>query len=877
MKTQTRITLLLAGVAVVFVCGFFAVRAYEQHREELIIKSNIYEKNTLFDRILRVESASLELFAYDFSNRDDIVGIVAASGGNPAVMLLERSMPSFNVSALWIYDPWLKPVYVSNPMGIACGERLGSSGAGLDELFSRSYFCHFFMDDPAGLVEFRIAPLQPSEDFLRTSPPRGFLVAARLWSDSYVHDLEVLTDCSLSFDPIGEEETLETSSYDPRSGTVQFSRVVYGWDKKPLRKIQVRSRVPLAREMRLAAQRQLILMVAFVGVIIAVLSALLILWINVPLKRISDALHHENVALLKNLPETGTEFGNLSRLILHFFRQREELQKEVQERSHAQEALGAALDESRRREAEAGALLAAARAVLEHHDFREAAASILELAIHLSGAGAGFIAEFDPQKKALRVLCSSMSDLAEQATTMPLQGIYAEAFAAAVPCFRNEPLQSLPEQHERIENIICVPLLVERTPAAMLVLANKPAGFSENDLKMASAFSELASVALFNSRTLESLEVSEERFRSVVATARDAIITVTSDDRIVFWNQGAERMFGYSADEAVNRRATMLLPERLRASYETQAAMVPEEALVTSEMIGRRRDGSEFPMELSRSSWKTKDGTFYTAIIRDISERKQSEQKLRESEQRMRMQDKMASLGRVAAGIAHEIRNPLTGITTHVYMLRRYAEAPDVSPTHRQQLQEIIEALQSASDRIEAVIRRVMDFSKPSAPKLLPININDAIKTAINLAATTLRKSSITLQIDLWSDPMPCRADRSLIEQALLNLLINAAQAMVGWEGRKIIAVQSRVERGSVVVVVGDSGPGIAPENRPKIFDPFFTTKSDGSGIGLSLCQRIITDHGGSLSVGTSVLGGAEFIIELPVYQKSSDSGRAIG
>ena len=866
--------LLLAGVAVVFVCGFFAVRAYEQHREELTIKSNIYEKNTLFDRILRFESASLELFAYDFSNRDDVLGIVATVWGNPAVRQLEQSMPSFNVSALWIYDPWLKLVYMSNPIGIAGIEQFKSSGTALEELFSRSYFCHFFMDGPAGLVEFRIAPLQPSEDFLRMSPPRGFLVAARLWSDAYVHDLEVLTDCNISFDLINAEETLETSNYDLRSGTVQFSRVLYGWDKKPLRKIQVRSRIPLAREIRLAARRQLIFMMTFFGVIIAVLSALLILWINVPLKRISASLHHENGALLKDLPEAGTEFGNLARLILHFFRQREELQQEVFERSRAQEALKEALDESRRREAEAGALLAAARAVLEHHDFRNAAASILGLAIQLSGAATGFIAEVDPQLKLLRLLCSSQPDFAEQATTMPLQGIYAEAFTRAAPCFRNKPLQSLSAQHERIENIICVPLLVERTPEAMLVLANKSGGFSENDLKMAAAFSELASVALLNSRTLESLEVSEERFRSVVATAQDAIITVTHDDRIVFWNQGAERMFGYRADEVLDRRATMLLPERLRTFYETQTAVVSEEAFVSREMIGRRRDGSEFPMELSRSSWKTKDGTFYTAIIRDISERKQSEQKLRESEQRMRMQDKMASLGRIAAGIAHEIRNPLTGITTHIYMLQRCADATDVSPKHRQQLQEIIEALQFASDRIESVIRRVMDFSKPSAPQLSPINLNDAIKTAIDLAATTLRKSAITLQTDLLPDLAPCLADRSLIEQALVNLLTNAAEALHTWQGRKIIALQTRMDQGSVVIVVGDSGPGIAPENMTKIFDPFFTTKSDGSGIGLSICQRIITDHRGSLSVGTSPLGGAEFIITLPVSREPSDIGR---
>ena len=869
MKTQTRITLLLTGVALLFISGFILLRSHEQSREELIVKSTIYEKNTLFDRVLRLESASLELFAYDFSSRDDILGIAGSPSENPASTLLERSLPSFNVSAVWLYDASLRLIYSANPLGITGVEQLVRHGSIMRELFSRSFFTHFFMDTPAGLVEFRSAPLQPSEDTLRTTPARGYLFAARLWSPAYLRDLEVVTECSLSVDPLSEQDTLESSSYDPRTGTVQFLRVVYGWDKKPLRQIKVRSQILLAREMKQAAQRQLVLSVLFAAAIIALLSGLLIVWVNVPLRRISASLSAEDPAFLKNLPRASSEFGNLAQLILRFFRQRDELRQEILERSRAQHALAVALEESRRSEAETAALLAAARAVLEHHDFADAAQSILALAMQLSGARAGFVAERDPQEQVLHLLASSLPGAAEKPRTMPVQGIYAEACASGKPCFRNTPFNALPLHHALVENIICVPLLLQHTVSALLVLANKPGGFSESDGKMAIAFSELAAVALLNSKTRSQLEASEERFRSVVATAGDAIITVTSDDRIMFWNQGAERMFGYAAAEVINQPATMLLPERLRDQYERQARSDQQRAdFFTREMIGRRRDGSEFPMELSRSSWKTKEGTFYTAIIRDITERKLAEQNLRETEQRLRMQDKMASLGRVAAGIAHEIRNPLTGITTYVYMLQRYAERHDLQAEERQKLQEIIAALQTAADRIEAVIRRVMDFSRPSAPKLVPIDLNTAVRTALELAAVTLRKSGVALQTDLAPALPWCRADRSLIEQAVLNLLTNAAQALQGWQGSKSVLVQTRSTDSVVAIVVADSGPGIAPENRTKIFDPFFTTKSDGSGIGLSLCHRIVTDHQGVLSVGTSTLGGAEFKIELPVYHE---------
>ncbi|MCX8044793.1 MAG: PAS domain S-box protein [Desulfobacterota bacterium] len=875
MKTQTRITLLLAVVALLFIGGFVVVRIYEQQREELIIKRSIYEKNTLFDRMVRIESASLELFAYDFSNRDDIAQIVSSPAASTALRLLERSMPSYNVTALWIYDPDLRPVHAINPAGINGIDQISDRAALVADLFSRSFFSHFFINSPAGIVEFRTAPLQPADDILRASAPRGFLIAARLWLPAYVHDLEVLTDCSIAFSPIDTDEVLETSTYDPRSGAVHFSRVVYGWNKKPLCKIRISSQPPLARELQHAAGRQVMLIAAFAGAVILLLSILLVLWVNLPLRRISESLRSENPALLKNLPRSGTEFGALAQLILNFFRQRDALRQEVQERGRAQEALAEALDASRRREAETAALLAAARAILEHHDFTDAAGSILELALKLSSARAGFIAERDANEQVLRTLCSSFPDTLAALPVMPLQGMYAQVCASGKPLFDNAPQSALPSHHPPVDNIMCVPLLIDRSPAALLVLANKDGGFTDTDIRMGAAFGELASVALLNSRTRASLEASEERFRSVVETAGDAIITVTSDDRIVFWNSGAERMFGYRAAEVVGKPAGMLLPERLRTVYErtAQQGLQHAAAFMTTEMIGRRSDGSEFPMELSRSSWKTKDGMFYTAIIRDITERKQAEQQLRESEQRLRMQDKMASLGRVAAGIAHEIRNPLSGITTYTYMLRRYAaERPDAE---RQDIDDIATALQTASDRIEAVIRRVMDFSKPSAPKLLPLNLNDAVSAALALAATTIRKSGVALTTELAPGLPLCRADRALIEQAVLNLLTNAVQALQSWHGEKRITVQTRHELGTVVISVADSGPGVAPEDRPKIFDPFFTTKPDGSGIGLSLCQRIVTDHKGLIQVGTSMLGGAEFTIYLPVYNGHAHGAEA--
>jgi signal transduction histidine kinase len=248
---------------------------------------------------------------------------------------------------------------------------------------------------------------------------------------------------------------------------------------------------------------------------------------------------------------------------------------------------------------------------------------------------------------------------------------------------------------------------------------------------------------------------------------------------------------------------------------------------------------------------------FYTAIVRDISGRV-------EMEHLLRLQEKMASLGRVTAGIAHEIRNPLSGINSYMYSLRSGIEAGIADGSERGMLLAVCDEIQGASNKIEGVIRRVMDFAKPGMPRLALININRPIEEAMKLSAATLRKSGIAVMQEL-ADGLPlCRADLQMIEQVMLNLLTNAVQAMQAMTGEKHLELRSFFSDGHIVVTVGDSGPGIAPLERPKIFDPFYTTKSDGSGIGLSLCQRIIADHRGTLSIGASRWSGAEFRIELP-------------
>ncbi|MRR38486.1 PAS domain S-box protein, partial [bacterium] len=236
----------------------------------------------------------------------------------------------------------------------------------------------------------------------------------------------------------------------------------------------------------------------------------------------------------------------------------------------------------------------------------------------------------------------------------------------------------------------------------------------------------------------------------------------------------------------------------------------------------------------------------------------------RELEDLLDTQEKMASLGRVAAGLAHEMRNPLSGINIYLTMLKKIL----ASGRDTDRVEGIISQMEEASSRIEAVIRRVMDFSRPGEPRFVMADINKPVDDAAGLAFTTLHKAGIEMGKHLSVEIPPCRIDTHMMEQVILNLITNAAEAMRDWHNPPHINISTSLEKSRVTVRVEDSGPGVPAELREKIFEPFFTTKSDSTGIGLSICRRIIIDHGGVLKVTDSALGGAAFVIEIPLKER---------
>ena len=396
-------------------------------------------------------------------------------------------------------------------------------------------------------------------------------------------------------------------------------------------------------------------------------------------------------------------------------------------------------------------------------------------------------------------------------------------------------------------------------------------------------------VALCRKNVEERLRESEEKYRSVVDNVSDAIITVDVEGKVRFWNRRAESVFGYTSDEMAGESVSMLLSEPLRERF--SGGM---EGIISAgasgvvggsvETTGRRKDGSEFPMEYSFSSWETGKGVFLTGIFRDITERKRMQDALREAEKKTRDQERLAAVGQLAAGVAHDFNNLLTGIIGYAELLEMREDMPRGA---KSDANRIVEQGQHAAH----LIRQILDFSRKSIIQRRPLDLVSFLKEMVGFLGRTIPENiHIVLNVD--SKEHSVHADPTQMRQMLTNLAVNARDAMSeGGElrfrlSRRTLAAdepppQPEMSPGEwAVVSISDTGVGISPDVLPHIYEPFFTTKdpalSHGTGLGLAQVYGIVAQHDGFIDVESQVGEGTTFFVYLPVLsvRKEEESER---
>lgn len=358
---------------------------------------------------------------------------------------------------------------------------------------------------------------------------------------------------------------------------------------------------------------------------------------------------------------------------------------------------------------------------------------------------------------------------------------------------------------------------------------------------------------------------SQISWENILTSLEDGVIVVDPRGKISFFNQAAEMLTGVSASQALHQTCARLFNKNPWLIDMVKKSQPPQQNSTRGEGDLVTPWGRQLPVNLTVSPLQDRYGRSIGSILllRDLTHRKEMEEDLKRA-------DRLAMLGTLAAGLAHEIKNPLGGIKGAAQLLRRDAhQVPVIGQYTDIMIREV--------DRVNLLIEQLLDLSRPAQLNLVSLNIHELLDDVLLLEKQTVQEPRVTVRKNYDPSLPPIRGDRAQLTQLFLNLVKNALQAM---DGQGCLTITTRIEtdfhireagrgRGKLIWVdVEDDGPGIKEEDLPHIFSPFFTTKNNGTGLGLAICYRIIKEHGGLIRVESSAGKGASFKVSLLVADR---------
>jgi len=558
---------------------------------------------------------------------------------------------------------------------------------------------------------------------------------------------------------------------------------------------------------------------------------------------------------------------------------------DITERKHAEEQLQDALRQAEKREKEVSALLHGAQTVLRSQHFEEAARSIFDACRELTGAIAGYVALLSidgTENEVLFLEAGGLPCRVDPSLPMSIRGLRDEAYRSGKAVYDNdfhnsERMKLMPEGHVRLDNVLFAPLTFDGKTAGLIGLANKPGGFTDEDAKMAEAFSDLVAVALRNTRDRDALEESEEKYRTLFEDSPEAM-SLTMAGKIAAVNPAWLELHKFDhAEEVIGMDVMEIIHPGDREILRKRRETPPHELSRGYEIRDLRKDGSAVDVEVYSSSLSIGGKDAILTTVRDITDRKRAEEEKKELEAQLLQAQKMEAIGTLAGGVAHDFNNMLTTILgfTDLSLLNVNKTDP---------LYTDLKRIRDAAQRAANLVRQLLLFSRNQQMEPRPLDLNHTVADLLKMLQRLIGED-ITVETRLAPDMWTVEGDPGHIEQVIMNLAVNARDAMS--QGGRITVSAENVEIGEaqckqtpearpgrfVCLSIADTGTGMNRETVERIFEPFFTTKGagKGTGLGLSVVYGIVKQHNGWITVDSKVGEGTEFKVYLPAIEETAE------
>jgi diguanylate cyclase (GGDEF)-like protein/PAS domain S-box-containing protein len=558
LKIQTKIILLLFLIISVFMVGLGFLGHSRKEQVRFLFQEKEHEKNDFFDKILAIKGEPLEtLVNYESTLWDEMANFVENPDKEWAEQNIDAALATYEINASWIYKPDFSLVYSVNNLEDDSLKEIPLPKEVYQKIFAKSHFSHFFVNTPKGLMEIRGASIHSSTDNERKTPSRGYFFAGRLWNGEYINKLAVLVESNISIVTSGEGKTLKDIS-DPEKGIVAFSRVLKGWDGKPVAQIYVRYEYPALKEVNSESKQDFIVYIAFALALLILISIFQMRWVSAPLKSISKSLEMEDPGIIKNLRNDKTEFGQLALLIGRFFEQREKLIKEITVRERAEESLRESvfqLFQKSRYEIIVNTVTQSVHRSINLQEVMENAVSVMSENIDKADQVAIYLVE--GQEAVIKAYEGNPKWFKERVERIPYPKDYTwKTIIEGKPTYCEDVDKDTVIGRVGIEldikSYLCMPIHSEgKTIGSLNISSLKKNAFNQDELKLLETVSKQIEIAINNARITETLRQSEQRYRILFEQSPIGVFIFDKELRIRQCNERMVQILQSSYDKII--------------------------------------------------------------------------------------------------------------------------------------------------------------------------------------------------------------------------------------------------------------------------------------------------------------------------------------